>query len=64
MQGLAALMRPSKIKMPKCARSVGKQNIEAGEKERGSGEETSFVANIPGENVKNAGEKKILSSFV
>ena len=34
----------SKIKMPKRAGSVGKQNIEAGQKERGSGQKEHFVA--------------------
>jgi hypothetical protein len=30
--------------MPKSACSVGNQNVEAGDKERGSGEKTTFVA--------------------
>jgi hypothetical protein len=41
--------------MPRSAGAVGKQNVEAGEKERGSGEKITFVSKI----VKNAGEKKI-----
>ncbi len=32
--------------MPKSACSVGNQNVEAGEKERGSGEKTTSVAKM------------------
>ena len=35
-----------KIKMPKSACSVGNQNVEAGERERGSGEKKTSVAKI------------------
>ncbi len=35
-----------KIKMPKSACSVGNQNVEAGERERGSGEKTTSLAKM------------------
>ena len=41
--------------MPKRAGSVGKQNVEAGQKERGAWPKNAFC----GQNVKNAGQKKI-----
>jgi hypothetical protein len=48
------------IKMPKRAGSVGKQNVEAGQKERGGWPKNAFC----GQNVKNAGQKKIYNAAV
>ncbi len=48
-----------KIKMPRSACSVGKQNVEAGEKERGSGGKPTFVAKM----WKTPAKKNISSSF-
>jgi hypothetical protein len=43
---LLALFVTVKIKMPRSACTVGKWNVEAGKKARGSGEKTMFVAKM------------------